>query len=60
LTESPVSDDETRDEIVRVIEACAEARRPITVIANNKAEGSSPLTLVRLAELVGNAGPKTT
>lgn len=30
----------------------AEAGRPVWVIANNKAEGSAPLTLFRLAELV--------
>ncbi len=43
------ADDGTLRQIVEVVEQCAEARRPVTVIANNKAEGSSPLSLARLA-----------
>lgn len=54
-----LADDASRDAIVRVIEACAEARRPITVIANNKAEGSSPLSLGRLAQAFSAVSPKT-
>jgi uncharacterized protein YecE (DUF72 family) len=50
-----LDDERSREEIARIIEACAGEHRPITVIANNKAEGSSPLSLARLAEALRTA-----
>lgn len=46
----------TRRELVEIIEACAASRREILLIANNKAEGSSPLSLACLARALVEAG----
>ena len=46
--EDPIS----RDRIATTVLDVALAERPAFVIANNKAEGSSPLTLERLAERI--------
>lgn len=45
-------DDATRDAIAEAVREAALAQRPVTVIVNNKAEGSSPGTVERLAEAV--------
>lgn len=41
-----------RDDVVRLIDAAGERGYPIHVFANNKAEGSSPLTVRAIAEIV--------
>ncbi len=46
----------TRETIARLVRAMAEAERPVWVVINNKAEGSSPLSVVGLAERVANWG----
>ncbi|MGD2045817.1 MAG: DUF72 domain-containing protein [Gemmatimonadota bacterium] len=45
-------DPESRDRIATTVLDVILAERPAFVIANNKAEGSSPLTLIRLAERI--------
>ncbi len=45
-------DPETRATLARVIAATALAGYPVYLSANNKAEGSAPLTLIKLAEAV--------
>ena len=42
-------DGDTRSQIARLVAAAAEAGHPAYVIVNNKAEGSSPLSVFRLA-----------
>ena len=44
-----------RDDVVRLARACAEAGSELFVIVNNKVEGSSPRTVVALAELLAEA-----
>jgi uncharacterized protein YecE (DUF72 family) len=45
-----------RADVVRLARACAAAgSKPVFIIANNKAEGSSPLTVFALAEAIANA-----
>ena len=45
-------DPDTRATLARVAAATARAGYPATIIANNKAEGSAPLTLIKLAEAI--------
>lgn len=45
-----VSDPDSPAEVVEAIRAALAADRDVYVIANNKAEGSSPLSLARLAK----------
>jgi len=45
-------DPETRATLARVIAATALAGYPVYLSANNKAEGSAPLTLIKLAEAI--------
>ncbi len=45
-------DDVTRDSIAAAVREAALEGRPVTVIVNNKAEGSSPITIERLARAV--------
>ena len=45
-------DPHTRATLARVIAATAAAGYPVYLVANNKAEGSAPLTVVKLAEAV--------
>lgn len=51
-------DPEVRTRIATAVAEAADAGRPVFVIVNNKAEGSSPLSVVELARAVaeGNAG----
>jgi uncharacterized protein YecE (DUF72 family) len=44
-----VEDPETRQQAAELVAAALKADRPVFVIANNKAEGSAPLTLEKLA-----------
>jgi uncharacterized protein YecE (DUF72 family) len=44
------TDDSTRDAIVRLSVEAVSSGRPVYVIVNNKAEGSSPASVARLAE----------
>lgn len=43
-------DDAMRADVLRLVEATAKARRQVWIIVNNKAEGSSPLTVRALLE----------
>jgi uncharacterized protein YecE (DUF72 family) len=43
---------EMREDVVGLVERCGELGHTLYVIANNKAEGSAPLTLRAIAELV--------
>jgi uncharacterized protein YecE (DUF72 family) len=45
-------DPDTRATLAKVAVATARAGYPVTIIANNKAEGSAPLTLMKLAEAI--------
>jgi uncharacterized protein YecE (DUF72 family) len=45
-------DPHTRGTLARVIAATAAAGYPVYLVANNKAEGSAPLTVVKLAEAI--------
>ncbi len=49
----------TRRDVAALCERALAAGRPAFVLANNKAEGSAPLTLRRLAELLDKSGKKT-
>jgi len=42
-----------RNQIARIVAAAAAAGRPATVIVNNKAEGSAPLSVHQLADEIG-------
>ena len=46
-------DESTRQEITRSVQAAIESGREVMVIVNNKAEGSAPLSIRRLAETLG-------
>jgi uncharacterized protein YecE (DUF72 family) len=46
---------EMRADVVRLAKACARAGKTLFIIVNNKAEGSSPLTVRALAEAIANA-----
>ena len=46
------ADPETRGALARVAAATARAGYPVTIVANNKAEGSAPLTLIKLAQAI--------
>jgi hypothetical protein len=46
--------DDMRDDVVRLVRAAADQDVDAYVIANNKAEGSSPLTIRGLAERLAN------
>lgn len=48
-------DSATRESIARLCTAALAAGQECTVIANNKAEGSAPLTLIRLAQAIISA-----
>ena len=48
-------DPATRESIARLAAATLAAGYPAFVIANNKAEGSAPLTLIKLAQAIQNA-----
>lgn len=48
-------DSATRESIARLCLATLAAGQECTIIANNKAEGSAPLTLIKLAEAIVNA-----
>lgn len=49
----------TRTDVAELVQTLATVQRPVLVIANNKAEGSAPLTLRELARLlVGAAGAR--
>jgi len=48
------ADPDTRNRIVKLISTALAADRDIYVIANNKAEGSAPLTLLELARAVAS------
>jgi uncharacterized protein YecE (DUF72 family) len=48
-------DSATRESIARLVAATLAAKQPAFVIANNKAEGSAPLTLVKLAQAIHGA-----
>lgn len=45
-------DPETRDSIAKLVLEGAAAHQPVYTIINNKAEGSSPLSVLRLAETI--------
>jgi len=45
----------TRTDVAELVRTLAGAQRPVLVIANNKAEGSAPLTLRELARLLAGA-----
>lgn len=47
-------DEQTLSELADIVSECAQQRRPTIVIANNKAEGCSPLSLERLARVVAD------
>ncbi len=47
-------DPETRRELARLIDQAAKREQPSFVIVNNKAEGSSPLSVARLAGVVAH------
>lgn len=46
------ADPQTRATLARVAAATARAGYPVTIVANNKAEGSAPLTLFKLAQAI--------
>ncbi len=46
---------EMRTDVVRLARACQRAGRTLFVLVNNKAEGSSPLTVLALAEALADA-----
>ncbi len=48
-------DEEMRSDVVQLWKACRAANRSLTVIVNNKAEGSSPLTVRALLERIVSA-----
>jgi hypothetical protein len=48
-------DSSTRESIARLVVVPTAAGHPAYVIANNKAEGSAPLTLEKLAKAVATA-----
>lgn len=48
-------DDAMRADVVRLVEATGRARRQLWIIVNNKAEGSSPLTVRALLERLAGA-----
>ena len=48
-------DSATRDSIAQLCMATISAGHECTIIANNKAEGSAPLTLVKLAQAIVTA-----
>jgi uncharacterized protein YecE (DUF72 family) len=50
-------DPDARECIARTVLDVTLAERPSFVIANNKAEGSAPLTLIQLAERIGDWAP---
>ena len=50
-------DPDTRATLARVAAATARAGYPVTIIANNKAEGSAPLTLLKLAQSIIDQTP---
>jgi hypothetical protein len=45
-------DPDTRTQLARLVRAAIGDGHPAFVIANNKAEGSAPLTLLKLAEAI--------
>ena len=45
-------DSATRDSIAQLCMATVAAGQECTIIANNKAEGSAPLTLIKLAQAI--------
>lgn len=45
-----------RDDVVELVRRCAELSKALFVIVNNKAEGSSPLTVLALAERLAGLG----
>jgi uncharacterized protein YecE (DUF72 family) len=47
-------DPEMRRQVVSMAGTAAEARIPVSVLVNNKAEGCSPLTIRALAEMLGS------
>ena len=51
-------DPATRLSLARLARDALLAGRPVWIIANNKAEGSSPLTLLRLAERISDWRPE--
>lgn len=51
------ADPETRATLARVAAATARAGYPVTIVANNKAEGSAPLTLIKLAQAIVDQAP---
>ncbi len=51
------ADPETRATLARVAAATARAGYPVTIVANNKAEGSAPLTLIKLAQAIVGQAP---
>jgi hypothetical protein len=46
---------EMRRDVVRLVEECGRLGKALFVLVNNKAEGSSPLTVRELARLVAEA-----
>lgn len=52
-------DASTRRDVAALCQRALAAGRPAFVLANNKAEGSAPLTLRRLAELLDKSGKNT-
>ncbi len=46
----------TRTDVAELVRTLAASQRPVLVIANNKAEGSAPLTLRELARLLAGTG----
>ena len=52
-------DEETRADVVEVARRCANERRELVVIVNNKVEGSAPLTVRGLARRIAAALPDT-
>jgi hypothetical protein len=51
-------DPTTRELVARAVLDASLAEREVFVIANNKAEGSAPLTLFRLAERIADWRPR--
>jgi uncharacterized protein YecE (DUF72 family) len=50
-------DHSTRSEVVELVREALRANIPASVILNNKAEGSAPLSLFELARALTNSGP---
>jgi uncharacterized protein YecE (DUF72 family) len=48
-----------RRDLVRLVEAAVQTRIPAYLLVNNRAEGSAPLTIAAVAEMLGLSEPRT-